>query len=365
MNDSETVWEEKNYTEQRKNFLNRQITVQKSGIKETNPKYVKTACENIGNKKIWKRECSKCGEEVIYSSKNSLKHAIKKDSICRTCYYLNRKVIWERICPKCNKNIIYKTSHGFYKSKKNNSICKNCQLSSKKRNPPFERNCPKCKIKITYKTYGGKSSAEKRNVLCYNCYYKSTRKYKTPDNLIRNCPKCKKIIEYNKSKYLCNNRHNYLNALKLNSWCYVCNGKFRNPMKGNKRFGKENPNYGKKWNNEQKRLARIKTIADLRKKGITGKSINFNPVACKYFDELNQEKGWNLQHRLNGGEIESCGYFLDAYDKEKNIVVEYDEPRHDYPSRKQKDIERMNEIKKHLQCKFYRYNEKENVLNEY
>lgn len=37
---------------------------------------------------------------------------------------------------------------------------------------------------------------------------------------------------------------------------------------------------------------------------------------------------WNLRHAENGGEIIKFGYFLDAYDEEKNIVVEYDEPRH-------------------------------------
>jgi hypothetical protein len=364
MNDSETLWEEKNYTEQKKNFLNRQIIVQKSGINETNPKYVKNECENTGNKKIWKRNCPKCGKEIIYSHEGGLKYSIKNNTICRKCYYLNRKISWERICPKCKKNIKYKTSCGYYKSKNNNSICKNCQLSSQKMKPPFERSCPKCKIKIIYKTYTGKVSAEKRNVLCNSCYYKSIRKYQTPDKLVRNCPKCNKIIEYNRSKYLCNNRHNYLNAVKLNSWCYVCNGTFRNPMKGNKRLGKDNPNYGKIWNDEQRKIARINTINSLIKKGITGKSVNHNPTACKFIDKLNKERGWNLQHALNGGEAEIIGYRLDGYDKEKNIAFEYDEPRHNYPSRKQKDVERMNEIKNHLQCKFFRYDEKTKELKE-
>jgi len=39
-----------------------------------------------------------------------------------------------------------------------------------------------------------------------------------------------------------------------------------------------------------------------------------------------------------------CGYFLDAYDKEKNIVVEYDEARH------YKDVENNILIDKDIEC---------------
>ncbi len=96
-------------------------------------------------------------------------------------------------------------------------------------------------------------------------------------------------------------------------------------------------------------------------------SICYNPNACKYFDSLNKEKGWELQHALNGKEIKIIGYSLDAYDKKRNIVVEYDEARHYdiYGNLKQKDVNRMNEIKDRLKCKFFRYNEKAKMLVEY
>ena len=55
------------------------------------------------------------------------------------------------------------------------------------------------------------------------------------------------------------------------------------------------------------------------------------------------------------------------YDKEKNIVVEYDEPRHydRYGNLRKKDVDRMNEIQHHLQCEFWRYNEKTKTLKRY
>ena len=153
--------------------------------------------------------------------------------------------------------------------------------------------------------------------------------------------------------------------MKNNTVCKKCHAKYSNPMKGVQRLGKDNPNYGNKWNDKQREKARLREIENIKKKGITGKSINYNPKACEYFNKINREKGWNLQHRLNGGEIIVGGYFLDTYDKQRNIVVEYDENYHSRPNQIKKDLYRMNEIKNHLQCKFYRYNEKEKILNEY
>jgi hypothetical protein len=95
----------------------------------------------------------------------------------------------------------------------------------------------------------------------------------------------------------------------------------------------------------------------------------FNRKSCVYFDDLNKQNNWNLQHALNGGEynIKELGYWLDGYDKEKNIVVEYDEKYHytKIGELKKRDIDRMNEICYYLKCQFYRYNERKGTLNEY
>ena len=61
---------------------------------------------------------------------------------------------------------------------------------------------------------------------------------------------------------------------------------------------------------EQRYKARMATIADLKKKNmVLGKpgARNFNLNACKFIDKLNMEKGYNLQHALNGGEMELYG----------------------------------------------------------
>jgi len=88
--------------------------------------------------------------------------------------------------------------------------------------------------------------------------------------------------------------------------------------------------------------------------------------ACEYIDKLNKEKNWKLQHAENGGEINCLGYWLDGYDKELNIVFEYDEPKHykDVLNNilTDKDIQRQNNIINKLKCEFWRYNEYINLL---
>jgi hypothetical protein len=111
---------------------------------------------------------------------------------------------------------------------------------------------------------------------------------------------------------------------------------------------------------EVKTKLRLKKLQELEMKH--GKICpNFNLKACEYFEQLNKEYGWKLRHALNGGEfyIKELGYWVDAYDVEKNIVVEYDEPRHYYPngSLRKKDINRMINIINFLKCEFWRYNE--------
>lgn len=103
----------------------------------------------------------------------------------------------------------------------------------------------------------------------------------------------------------------------------------------------------------------LKTMKDI-------KCPRYNKKSIDYINSINKEYDWNLQHAENGGEIEFCGYFVDGYDKEKNIVFEYDEPEHykDVHNSilKEKDLERQRKIIEETGCIFYRYNEYMNLL---
>lgn len=117
------------------------------------------------------------------------------------------------------------------------------------------------------------------------------------------------------------------------------------------------------------REARIKMRESTLKyiENMYGCSHRYNKNSIPILESIAKEHGWNLQHAENGGEFYTgIGFYVDGYDKEKNIVVEYDEKDHyrDYRNNilRDKDIERQREIIEHLHCEFYRYNEATGIL---
>ena len=138
--------------------------------------------------------------------------------------------------------------------------------------------------------------------------------------------------------------------------------------KNNLKTGKTIHNWcGKKHSEETKRKIRISTVSYLM--NVKSSRPRYNTNAILVLEKIAKEKGWNLQHAENGGEFYTgIGYFVDAYDKEKNIVVEYDEKKHydDVENNilREKDLKRQKEIIEHLHCEFWRYNETTKCLWE-
>ena len=78
---------------------------------------------------------------------------------------------------------------------------------------------------------------------------------------------------------------------------------------------------------EARKNMRIAACKYLQK--INATPCRYNKDAIQILEAIAKEHGWNIQHAENGGEFYTgIGYWLDAYDKEKNIVLEYDEPKH-------------------------------------
>lgn len=74
---------------------------------------------------------------------------------------------------------------------------------------------------------------------------------------------------------------------------------------------------------------------------------------------------WSFQHVENGGEffVEELGYWVDGYDEEKNIVLEYDEDFHFKNGKLQEsDQRRMDEIIDFLDCGFIKSSRKPAAL---
>ena len=193
-------------------------------------------------------------------------------------------------------------------------------------------------------------------------------------NFDRKCPKCGDILLY--STKIERNR-----AEKNKSSCLSCSHlgkKFTDETKikmsvklvGNKHT------LGYKHTEITKEKFRRKTISDktreiLRKRRweqierLGVKNANFNPKACQFIDNLNKERGWNLQHALNGGEVKISWYSVDGYDKERNIVFEYDEKSHNSFRYKQKDLVRQKRIVEKVNPSlFIRYDEDTDILYE-
>ena len=96
--------------------------------------------------------------------------------------------------------------------------------------------------------------------------------------------------------------------------------------------------------------SRLKTIKRIKKNKLNGNQLvpNYNSNACDLFDKISKQKNIYIQHAKNDGEyfIKELGYWLDGYDKENNIVYEFDEEYHKYQI--EKDIIRQNEIINYL-----------------
>lgn len=220
----------------------------------------------------------------------------------------------------------------------------------------LKRNCPSCNKLLKYSSFKTFNYANQLHSLCLGCT--TSKRYEKITILERLCSNpqnninCKKTLTYK-------TRTSYLTARNKSGVCKSCNS-----------FSKNNPFYGKSFSEKTIYKMRLKAIENLRKKGIKmgyKGAGNYNSKACEYIDKLNKENGWNLQHALNGGEVEIYGYFVDGYDKEKNIIFEYDELGHNTQKRKLKDIIRQNNIISYLKenninVNFWRYDEKNNNL---
>ena len=109
---------------------------------------------------------------------------------------------------------------------------------------------------------------------------------------------------------------------------------------------------GKVFSNTHRQNLRLAKIADMKKK-YGQVQPGYNIDACRIIERYGKEHGYNFQHAENGGEfhIKPLGYWVDGYDKDKNVVIEVYEPRH----RKtvERDARRQKEIEEHLGCQFF------------
>lgn len=119
-------------------------------------------------------------------------------------------------------------------------------------------------------------------------------------------------------------------------------------------------NTGRKVQFSKEALQNMREGAIERIKRQSGFFISYNPESILIIENYGKQHGYTFQHAENGGEVQICGYFVDGYDKENNVVIEYDEKHHFHKNGqlKQKDYIRQQNIIDELKCKFIRINYK-------
>lgn len=232
------------------------------------------------------------------------------------------------------------------------------------------RNCPKCKMEIAYPNKYYATAAKKRNSLCRRCCQKI---YDSPKQCIdcgtpilrvsTRCRSCSKKGDRNWVK-----KNGGLNPETIDKLKQICGGKNHSNYhkhlseKTKNRIAtahkKENLTYEQIVNYRRGAVKRIERQR-LLSNGKLGKNYNIN--ACKFFDRLNLDRGWDGQHALNKGEraVYELGYFLDYYEPSQNIVIEWDENYHRKEKQKIRDELKQKEVTELLKCKFYRIREYE------
>ncbi len=231
------------------------------------------------------------------------------------------------------------------------------------KNTGWTRNCPKCNKVITY--------TDK-----YNCKYADRDK--------RPCKECKehdpvmlkKLHQGNvgrkrSQEHIEKVRQSRLGKKHTDTWKRQASirnrgrkmpegfgNKVRGWMTGNKNStGKPKPI---QW--KEKLIAKM--ARNYQEPQNFGKAFlpNYNENACQYFDWLNKFMGWNGQYATFGGEKNVLTYFVDYYEPNLNLVIEWDEAHH----RKQiaADKKRQDEIKRYLGCRFFRYDVLTSCLKE-
>lgn len=122
------------------------------------------------------------------------------------------------------------------------------------------------------------------------------------------------------------------------------------------KYGEENGNYGRPKRKQEIERMRISAINRVMRQGCP---VAYNPNSIPIIEQFGKTHGYNFIHAENGGEyqVPNTTFFVDGYDVEKNVVLEFDENYHFSEKQSRKDKERQDMIGNVLKCKFIRIDE--------
>lgn len=147
-------------------------------------------------------------------------------------------------------------------------------------------------------------------------------------------------------------------------WAYVSKEGYEPWNKGKKMSDEYKTNWlngvkNTRWNSNDDEIRKKLRLKFIEKLKLIDKKFHppYSKKGCEHFNKLMSQNGINIQHAENGGEfyIEELGYWVDGYDKENNVVYEWDDPRHFIGNELlEKDKKRQKEIEEFLGCTFVR-----------
>lgn len=222
----------------------------------------------------------------------------------------------------------------------------------------FIRNCPKCNSEMEYCNKYSLATAVEMNTDCSSGKCTGTRPFifKEGEFYYKHCHLCNDKQYYSdrrtcalavKRQKKCARCYNRLR--KESGWIHPHRGVKKSPASIEKNRKSQIELYQK--NPALRQVARVRAL-----KRISEYGIRVGKKEKEWFDKINLK----LEYQKILLEI---GYVLDSYNEKLKIVIEYDEPKHEYPKKKEEDkireINIINYLKPNL---FLRFSEKNNLL---
>jgi hypothetical protein len=209
----------------------------------------------------------------------------------------------------------------------------------------YSKHCPTCNKIIKFNSFSGLWKSKKYNRNCKSCSISIINLNRTDDDKIKRNASIKNSMV---GKIPSLETRYKMSAAKQGKCMPIGTGeKISKALKG------------KPKSDEHKLKLRYAKIKDLQSKFGKQAGPNYNSAACKLFNHINKMFGISGRHAENGGEFMVAGYWLDFYEPNINLVIEYDELHHKY--KKERDMRKKNEVVKELGCKFIRIYENDSL----
>jgi len=274
----------------------------------------------------FERNCPECGKVLTYSCKDNLNRSIKQKCLCGSCSKTG------------NKHPFYGKSFSEEHKKRISEGNKGKRLSEEHKKKIFEANKGK---------HHSVESRQKMSDSHKGLYDGEKNPFYGKHHSVESRQKMSRSLKglMSGEKHPLYGKHFSVESRKKMSDSH--RGKY---------IGEESPNWGKHHSEKSKQKMRLSAIQRIEKRN--GKTHpNYNIEACKIIDEYGRQNGYNFQHAEKGGEyhIKDLGYWVDGYDKKKNVVIEFYERYHN--KTRERDEKRKQKIINFLHCDFIEIHE--------